>query len=273
VSELAAVRCTGCGGTVRALVGLPRCLFCGREQLVPTVVPEGIEAPVGHLPFEVDEAAARATFRAFAASSWWYPDDLRRARVDLRRLQLPAWAWSGELETHWTGQVHAPERRADKRPVSGVARGRVAQVLVPASTALRLAELASLGRYDEARLVPEVPDDDPTEVSALTRSAARARAQEEMVRRHAAAISEAEGLVEIRASSLATGLEGRPMLVPVWIGAFRYGRRTFRILVNGQTGRLVGDAPISVWKVIGVAAAVVVVLGTIAGVLLAVAAA
>jgi hypothetical protein len=50
------------------------------------------------------------------------------------------------------------------------------------------------------------------------------------------------------------------VLLPVWIMAYRFGDRVFRFLVNGQTGRATGDAPVS-WKKIaialGIAAAVV----------------
>ncbi len=123
---------------------------------------------------------------------------------------------------------------------------------------MRLAELRLLGPYDERALGPvDATPDCAVELSELTRSAARARAHAEMLARHEAAIRSAHGLVKIRASSLATDLSGRPVLVPVWIGAYRYGDRSYRVLANGQTGLLVGDAPISWWKVAGVAAAVV----------------
>lgn len=273
MTALVAVRCTACGGTVRATVGLPRCLFCGAAQLVPTDPADDTEPPVGHLAFEIDADAADAGFRTFATSSFWYPSDLRRARIALHRLQLPAWAWSGRIETHWTGLVRAPETRSDKRPVSGVDHARFDQILVPASNTLRQTELAALGSYDEGRLRSEVPVQDPMELPVLTRAAARTRAQEEMRARHADALRNARSLLEVHASGVASDLSGRPVLVPVWIGAFRYGKRTFRILINGQTGVLVGQAPISVWKVVGVTLvsllATALVLGLIFGFLAA----
>lgn len=261
-AELTAVRCRGCGGTVRMRAGskMPACLFCGADasDLVGVPPPEGIEPPEGALPFAIDDDTARGSFVKFATSSWWYPNDLRSARLELKALLLPAWAWSGEVETHWTGLVRASSR-SGKAPVSGAETVHFDQILVPASRTLRLAELAALGRYDERMLGPyDGAGDVPVELSELTRSAARARGQAEMLARHAQAIAAGRSLVDgIHASSIALRLDGRPVLVPVWIGAYRYGSRTFRILVNGQTGRLVGDAPRSWRKVVLVAALVI----------------
>lgn len=273
-AELTAVQCTGCGGTVRMVAGsrLPRCLFCGADaaDLVPTEPPEGIEPPVGQLPFVTTAEQARAAFETFATSSIWYPDDLRRARLELRALLIPAWAWSGEVETHWTGLVGAATR-SGKRPVAGVERVRFDQILVPASRSLRMAELASLGAWDESALRPFDPErcEHPMELSELTRSAARQRAQQEMEQRHRASIERDHHLTKSRSASLASSLEGRPVMVPVFIGAYRYGDRTFRVLVNAQSGRFVGAAPRSWWKILGaVAAAVLLVAAVLAAVLL-----
>ncbi|MEQ1502528.1 MAG: hypothetical protein ABMB14_09860 [Myxococcota bacterium] len=268
-TELSAVRCSQCGGTVRIVPGarMATCLFCDAPAaaLVPTVEPEGIEPPIGAIPFAVDEGAARAAFVKFAGSSFWYPNDLRSASLELRRLLLPAWAWSGDVETHWTGLVSAGTR-SGKRPVAGAESTHFDQILVPASRTLRRSELTALGRYDESTLGGFDPDrsEVPIELSETTRSAARTEAHAEMLVRHRAAIQGQHTLTTIRASSLATALDGKPVLVPVYIGAYRYGDRTFRVLVNGQTGRLVGDAPFSWWKVAAIALAVVAVLTAVA---------
>jgi len=50
-----------------------------------------------------------------------------------------------------------------------------------------------------------------------------------------------------------------PVLVPVWILAYEYRRRRYRFLINGQTGKIEGTAPVSPWKVLGVVGLVVLV--------------
>jgi hypothetical protein len=61
------------------------------------------------------------------------------------------------------------------------------------------------------------------------------------------------------------GLSSEPMLLPVWIMAYRYKDRVFRFLVNGQTGRATGQKPTSAKKIavavaVGVAAVILLLL-------------
>lgn len=40
----------------------------------------------------------------------------------------------------------------------------------------------------------------------------------------------------------------RALLLPVWIYAFRFQDNIYRVTVNGQTGEVQGEYPISNWK-------------------------
>jgi hypothetical protein len=58
------------------------------------------------------------------------------------------------------------------------------------------------------------------------------------------------------------------VLLPVWIMAYRFRDRVFRFLVNGQTGKATGEAPISYAKILGailIAALVVALILLLAG--------
>jgi len=39
------------------------------------------------------------------------------------------------------------------------------------------------------------------------------------------------------------------VLLPVWVGAYRYRGKIYRVLVNGQTGKVAGDRPVDQLKV------------------------
>jgi hypothetical protein len=39
------------------------------------------------------------------------------------------------------------------------------------------------------------------------------------------------------------------ILLPVWMAAYKYNGKSFRFLVNGQTGEVQGERPWSVWKI------------------------
>jgi hypothetical protein len=54
------------------------------------------------------------------------------------------------------------------------------------------------------------------------------------------------------------------ILLPVWISAYRFRERVYRILVNARTGKVQGERPWSFWKIFLAVMAGVVVLGVIA---------
>jgi hypothetical protein len=41
------------------------------------------------------------------------------------------------------------------------------------------------------------------------------------------------------------------ILLPIYLGAYRFHDKVYSYLVNARTGEVQGDAPISVWKVMG----------------------
>jgi len=55
-----------------------------------------------------------------------------------------------------------------------------------------------------------------------------------------------------RITALETEIDGitfKHVLLPIWVAAYRYGGRSFRIVINGQTGRVQGERPYSAWKI------------------------
>ena len=39
------------------------------------------------------------------------------------------------------------------------------------------------------------------------------------------------------------------ILLPVWMASYRYGGKTYQVLINAQTGNVIGDRPVATWKV------------------------
>lgn len=264
------VKCDSCGGRVASKAGSPACVFCGSSVEVEQDAEEQVEAPEGWIDFTVDESAAGGSFSEFASSSFWYPSAIRSATVKLQPVLLPAWSWSGELETHWTGLVRA-HTRSGKQPVAGADRARFDQVLIPSSATLTVRELTGLGAYDESALQMLTGDaSQPMEVSELTRTAARQQAVDEMVRRHEEAIVSERSLKECHVAALPHGLSGRPVLVPVWVGVYEHKGISYRVLVQGQTGAVVGEAPTDWLKVLMVTFGVVFLVAGLIGLLVSV---
>lgn len=266
---LRAVTCDSCGGAVAMEVGAdaPRCLFCGSAALSEQAeLPEEVEPPSATVPFSISDDDADAAFRKFARSSFWYPDDIRNARLELNRMFLPAWVFSGTIETHYAALVSAVSR-SGSRPVSGAERTQMRGVLVPSSSALTRSELHDISPFSMDDSAPFQPDalDEPFELGSLTRSAATEQALGVMRASHQKQLSDQISARKINTTCLHEDLDGEPVLLPIFIGAYRRKDEVYRVVINGQTGKLTGTAPIS-W--VKVALAVLITLAVIGGFML-----
>lgn len=258
-ADLVAITCTACGGAVALDAGqtLPRCLFCGSEAIEEEMLDESIEQPSTTLPFAIDEKGADEAFRAFARSSFWYPTAIRQAALELEPLLLAAWTWTGTVETHYAGLVSA-RTPSGKRPVTGSDTARMEGVVVPSSAALSLRELNAVAPFSYVEEVPYDPRTAglPFEPGTLSRSMARGQALEQMASRHAALLRAREGASTLNPATVLSEVEGRPVLLPVYVGVWRHGDQPYRVVINGQNGKLTGKAPISWVKVALVVAGV-----------------
>ena len=54
----------------------------------------------------------------------------------------------------------------------------------------------------------------------------------------------------LRFSTLYSNITYKYLLVPVWISSFKYNDKVYQFVVNGQTGKVGGRAPVSVLRVL-----------------------
>jgi hypothetical protein len=40
------------------------------------------------------------------------------------------------------------------------------------------------------------------------------------------------------------------ILVPVWLSSYKYKKKTYQYMINGENGKVAGRAPVSAWKII-----------------------
>ncbi|HWW75316.1 MAG TPA: hypothetical protein VNZ44_07970, partial [Pyrinomonadaceae bacterium] len=67
-----------------------------------------------------------------------------------------------------------------------------------------------------------------------------------------------------RVSTRYSAVTFKHLLLPVYVGAYRFNDKVYQLVVNGRTGEVQGDRPYSFWKIFLFALAVVVVLLLIA---------
>jgi predicted RNA-binding Zn-ribbon protein involved in translation (DUF1610 family) len=267
--------CQGCGASMSydASAQTLRCPFCGSERMQER--PDArLLRPEWVVPFAIDQHDALARLRQFLGSSFWRPGDLvQMAEVTkLTRVYVPFWVFAATVFTHWTADSSQTPAgaRGDWYPLAGENHSNYSGLLVGASSVLTPAETHALQPFElPAAVPPENVDLNNVvyEQFRVPRKYARPLAQQGLEELEQRAC---EQWVPGRSRNLKVnirveGLTGEPVLLPVWIMAYRYRGRLFRFLVNGQTGACTGTAPTSYRKVAAVVAiAMAVLLGIVA---------
>jgi hypothetical protein len=261
--------CKGCGASMSydARCGALRCPFCGSTELAKQ--PDAKEiAPDGVVPFVVQQADAIATMRKWLGASFWRPGDLSEQAlvVSMTPVYVPYWVFQAQTHTYWTADSsHTPPgARSSWFPTSGQHEGECDGLLVGASSVLTAAETSAICPFD---LAPALPPDKVDLVNAtferftVPRKYARPLANQgfEEFEREACQQYVPGKARNMHVNVRITDLTSRPMLLPVWIMAYRYQDRVFRFLANGQTGHATGQAPTS-WRKI---AAVVIIVAIV----------
>jgi LSD1 subclass zinc finger protein len=271
--------CKGCGASMSydAQAKALRCPFCGSVNLVKQE-DKKILSPKWVVPFAVAREKAVDAMRGWLGRGIWRPSGLAAEAevVGMTPVYVPYWVFEAKTHAYWTADSsHTPPgARGHWYPLSGENEGDYAGVLIGASGALAPRETNAICPFDLGQGVPpeKVDLDNVTvEEFSLSRKYARplARGGLDALETDACAANYVPGSSRnVRVNLHVTEMSSEPVLLPVWIMAYRFRDRVFRFLVNGQTGRASGEAPVSYLKIAGailIAALVVLLVLMLAG--------
>lgn len=279
------VECPACGAVTRfdAHVRADRCAFCASPlRREPTRVEEHLPVQAV-LPFQLDAAAAQAVFARWIASRWFAPNALKhtvRAADGVRGAYLPWWTFDAATWTTYRGergirrQEDGGQRSDGSRDtrtvvdwtsVQGVVAVPFDDLLVVGSPSIPPHLARVLDHWQMQGLRPPAEEwlaGFTVEIDRRGLEPAFAEARQQMDGPIEQAIRRDIGGDEQRVHARQTAVEDirfKHLLMPVWIGAYRFRGRPYQVVVNGQTGEVEGDRPWSAWK-IGFAVLAVVVL-------------
>jgi len=235
-----------------------RCPFCGSEKLSEQKDAK-VLAPNRIVPFEVDHDRAVSTMRQWLGRGFWRPGDLASSAgvTKIAGVYVPYWVFRARTFTYWTADSSRTPAgaRGDWYPMAGEHRGSYSGLLIGASGVLAPSETSNLCPFDlNHGRVPEEVDTENVIVEQfrVQRKYARPLARQglENLERSACEQYVPGRCRKMKVNVRLEGMSSEPMLLPVWVMAYNYKDRVFRFLINGQTGRSTGQAPISWTKVI-----------------------
>jgi hypothetical protein len=271
------LECELCGGVTSVpLDNLTHtCPFCSSLRVIQRQAPQDVLRPRSLIPFVVDPATCSRQVAAWLGATWMAPASLRglAATTSFTAIYIPFWTFDARVEADWRAEVERTETRGGrKRKVWHWESGHVWRVfddlLTGGSRRVSLLLLGQISNYDPGQLVQYDPKylagisaqsydiqlEDAWEMARAlmreqVRAECRARAGSGNVRNFSAQLDYADET-------------WRYILAPLYIAAYQHGRKTYQVVVNGQTGAVAGQRPVD-WRKISLAIAGLVLPGLI----------
>lgn len=263
--------CQNCGGTTiyDALQTASVCPFCGSTSILPAAEQNTI-APGGVCPFEIPMKSAGGLFKKWLNGRIFTPRAAKlQAKPDaFQGVYLPYWTFDTMTTSSFTGRAGFDRRvkrgdswetETDWRQVSGLYQEFVDDQLVVGSKRHEDSGVRKAEPFDFSKLIPYNPDlvagfiaerysvglnDAWTEAQNWIRNQLRSNI-ESYIRR----TWHADRAASVSFSTQFDKITYKYILIPVWISSFVYKGKTFQFVVNGQTGKVGGKAPISALRV------------------------
>jgi DNA-directed RNA polymerase subunit RPC12/RpoP len=257
------------------------CPYCGSRQLIESDETEGLVDPNAIAIMQFDEKAATEKVTDWLGKGWTAPDDLKESakRALLRPAYYPFWTFDGTFEIHWSCEVN--EGTSDNPgwfARNGIEFEMFDDELIPGLTSLKFKDLNQLGHFylkDVVEFAPDYLAGWPALTYDRPLAKATLLAREQIVRKVRRELN-FRVLPGQQKRGLDTGgvnwsdMTFKYVLLPVWVGRYRYKGHEYKIMVNGQTGVVAGDKPKDSLKTLGIIISVIatlIVLGLISVIL------
>jgi hypothetical protein len=266
------------------------CPFCGAPMVAQAKAADPLIAPDALLPAKVTRDQATGEIKRWLQSRWFAPNALKRfARPEgINGVYLPFWDYDADTFSEYTGargqhyyeteyytetdsngntvQRSQQVMRTAWYPAMGRVQRHFDGVLVAASKAVHENKLDALEPWDLESMRPYEP--------AYLAGFKAQRYQLELPDGFQKASSEMENEIandvrrdiggdEQRIDNVETNYANvmfRHLLLPVWIGAYRFRDHVYQVAVNARTGEVQGERPYSTAKIAALVAAILAVI-------------
>ncbi len=285
------LKCSACAAEFTAAGGAvsDTCPFCGSNVLVPQPAEVRIQ-PKSLLPFKLKVEEARECYQKWITSRWLAPIALKKFAREEGKLQgiyVPYWTYDCDTTTAYTGErgmhYYRTETYTDSDgntqtrevmetewfPCAGVVFDQFDDVLVPASNSVPEQHARRMQNWD----LPDLVTYQEAYLSGYRTERYRKGLED--------GFEDAKGIMqptidqsicwdiggdEQRIWTKATQYDSitfKHILLPIYLGAYRFRDKLYSYLINARSGEIHGDAPVSVWKVLGLVLLGLLIVGGI----------
>jgi DNA-directed RNA polymerase subunit RPC12/RpoP len=253
----ARVTCEQCGVVMILPSGqtADTCPYCGSNRFITSSSLVEMVDPQVIGPFKIDPKDTGNYLKAWLGKGWLAPDNLasEHGGMQLHPGYYPFWLFEGTLEIPWFCDVNVGTGRiALWEAHNGSHFENFKDVLIPGLRKLVPSELDAVMPFNTSELVEFSPDylaGWPALTYDVPLADASLKAREKVTKNVQLSI---DSLVEVNhpkrnfstGAGKWSGLTYKLALLPIYIGNYVYQGKRYRLLVNGQTGKVSGKKPI-----------------------------
>lgn len=281
---LVSITCQNCGAETifDAYDTATVCPMCKAPKILADKQISGIP-PDGLIPFQIDRQDAEQHFHKWIRGLWFAPNRLKHVygEGELKGVYLPFWTYDaqafatyiGSGGEHYTTKDDDGNIKTETRwyPVSGTVSDFFNDVQVCASDPENKKLSEDILPFDTIhktqRYSPEYlsgffaehyqlkADDGFNEAKKWMEDQLEDRANADILSR---------GYDVARVNSMDVTYNDvtyKQVLLPVWVSSFSYGGKLYRYVINGETGKVGGQRPYSIPKIVAFVLFIAVIIG------------
>lgn len=267
------ITCRSCGAQVSVAEDETsvNCSYCGSPHVLSTRQEAGLP-PEGVVPFVIDEAKAKEIFNKWVGKRFWAPKELKKLyqQLKLKGVYEPFWTFDSSTVSSWHasgGEAYYVtvernnqkyrERRIRWHPIRGTWQQNFDDVLVCANNA-HSSLMDKLAYYDTSETRPYsseylagvgaqhytlMPDQGFVVAKQMMEQSIRKEITQSILRHY-------DEVSSLRTNTNFSNVFFKHLLLPVWTTGFMYKDKQYGCMINGQTGKIVGEYPKSALKII-----------------------
>lgn len=285
--ETKTVVCKNCGASTvyDSMSTSGECPYCGSNQVIQQENTANMMAPGGVCPFKVSKENAGTNFKAWLGKKIFCPSLAKqKAKPDeFNGIYLPYWTFDSQTYTEYSAQYGIDHTHRDSNGnthtttdwhrTSGAYSQFIDDELVVASSQQNSVILKRIEPFNTADNITYKPEylagfgserysiglKDAWELAKNSISAKLKKAISEKVEHE----KHADHVNNIVMNINYSDIKYKYLLLPVWMSCFEYNGKVYQFMVNGQTGKVGGKAPVSPLRVCIACAIGLVVLAAV----------
>ncbi len=274
-------RCGSCGSETAYISGSSphTCVYCAKSSILPLDKPYGIR-PSLIAPFKLTSGQATAHLDKWLKKRFLAPFPFKKelSSGSINGLYLPYWSFGANANAEYTGQAgsyyqdteintsssgertQAKSRRVRKvrwRMVSGSYNKKFSDVIFGDVSHIDAKVIKSIEPFKLSELVKY--DDRYVSGFAIERYKLGLKASWDRAKAYMSTVLRGDITAIVKRGSDVTGavsictkytdISHQLLLLPVWISTYRFRNKAFNVYINGQTGEIFGESPVSILKI------------------------